>query len=127
MDINIDGLTASYSPSKEVINKVEVISKKRSIMVKFICTMFVLNFIVLQLQAWTDMNTVALGAIVIAINLIVVVIHLSLNELCKKAIKQDLIESERMEEARRLRVKYNKDDAIIMIMCFIQVVIQIIY
>ncbi|WP_210144016.1 hypothetical protein [Staphylococcus sp. GDX8P47P] len=96
-------------------------------MVKFICTMFVLNFIVLQLQAWTDTNTVALGAIIIAINLIVVVIHLSLNELCKKTIKQDLIESERMKEARRLRVKYNKDDAIIMIMCFIQVAIQIIY
>lgn len=96
-------------------------------MVKVICTMFVLNFIVLQLQAWTDMNTVTLGAIIIAINLIVIVIHLSLNELCKKTIKQDLIEYERMEEARRLRVKYNKDDAIIMIMCFIQVVIQIIY
>ena len=38
----------------------------------------------ITITGWIDINTVALGAIIIAINLIVVVIHLSLNEQCKR-------------------------------------------
>ncbi|WP_440858578.1 hypothetical protein [Staphylococcus shinii] len=41
----------------------------------------------ITITGWIDINTVALGAIIIAINLIVVVIHLSLNEQCKKTMQ----------------------------------------
>lgn len=126
MTIDIDGLTASYVPSGETDKKIVKINKQKSALLIFISILLLVNLAIIQMQVWTDINTVILGSIIIALNLIIILIHLLINERYKKAIKDDLLSEDRKEEARHIRIKYKKVDALVMGICFVQVAMQII-
>lgn len=83
MTIDIDGLSASYVPSGETDKKIVKINKQKSALLIFISILLLVNLAIIQMQVWTDINTVILGSIIIALNLIIILIHLLINERYK--------------------------------------------
>src|SRR5699024_3207939 len=111
---SIKGLTASYKHSEQAVKHLYKTAKKRKYMVQSITIlmMFRLVFILLNLIFKFEMDSIpsiALTSFVIVYSLLVIAMILSHNEKVKKVIVEDLINQQRAKEAKKIRIRYQKE------------------
>lgn len=126
MEINIEGLSASYVPTEKANDKLERARKLGQILIGVAFSLILINFLVLVIKPILDNNSVPLSSVIVVINLLIVLLYLLVNEKVKKILKEDLKVQNRYEESRYFRVKYPRHHIFMMSMSMLQVFLQII-
>lgn len=102
-------------------------STKQSALVSMVTSVLLTCIILLSfLQMYIARFDTLIPCFIIAMDLLIIVIHLMHNEHTRDIFKQALIEEERYQEAKNVKVAYNKYD--IAIICFVvfQIVMQVL-
>jgi len=102
-------------------------SAKQSALVSKITSVLLTCIIFLSiLQMYSTRFDTLIACFIIAMDLLIIMIHLMHNEHTRDIFKQSLIKEERYQEAKNIKVAYNKYD--IAIICFVvfQIVMQVL-
>lgn len=102
-------------------------SSKQSTWVSKITSVLLTCIIFLSiLQMYSTRIDTLIACFIIAMDLLIIMIHLTHNERTRDIFKQALIEEKRYQEAKNIKVAYNKYDIAIICFVVIQIVIQVL-
>lgn len=102
-------------------------STKQSALVSKITSVLLTCIIFLSiLQMYSTRIDTLIAYFIIAMDLLIIMIHLTHNEHTRDIFKQALIEEERYQEAKNVKVVYNKYDIAIICFVVIQIVMQVL-
>lgn len=126
MTINLSGLSEPYVISENANEKLNKTLKSNTRIYKLGIVLAIISTIFVLIKAFSDSNIPIITTLIIALNLMLVVSVLTINEKIKSVFKEDLKAQNRINDARLVRAKYSHNDIATMCSCLLQVVLQII-